>query len=236
MLPEASRVVFWQGFADDLERLGDLPWGSRRRRAGWIPCRLRRPGRTWLACGLFDLGRSGRGLRRASCSLQYDRGSSLVSERRGVCFQRGCCNVNRAGDRVLLPQLTAYLSSARRPGWSCGCPGSWSGCGRATSLWPPLGVLIGQRGDAAHALHQVEDDASVERMLAALARMTAMAWLFLTRTPSKISGWRDDLEAADWIGGEFAVDARKAEMQPMPAVTSSAWRRWWRWRACRGRW
>jgi hypothetical protein len=30
---------------------------------------------------------------------------------------------------------------------------------------------------------------SVERMLAALARMTAMAWPFLTRTPSKISGW-----------------------------------------------
>ena len=30
---------------------------------------------------------------------------------------------------------------------------------------------------------------SVERMEAALARMTAMGWPFLTRTPSKISGW-----------------------------------------------
>lgn len=30
---------------------------------------------------------------------------------------------------------------------------------------------------------------SVERRVAALARMTAMGWPFLTRTPSKISGW-----------------------------------------------
>src|ERR1035437_2378125 len=63
---------------------------------------------------------------------------------------------------------------------------------------------------------------SVERMLAALARMTAMAWPFFTRTPSKISGCETTSKRPLGVLASLPKRLRNAGMQPMPETTQLA--------------
>src|ERR1035441_5855055 len=114
------------------------------------------------------------------------------------------------------PQQTAYLSRARRPGMVLRVSRILvldvvAATARTYSL-----VRVAMPDMRCIRLRMTR---SVERMLAALARMTAMAWPFLTRTPSKISGWEMTSKRPTGLGYIFAKRVRKAEIQPMPATT-----------------
>src|ERR1035437_568747 len=114
------------------------------------------------------------------------------------------------------PQQTAYLSSARRPGMVLRVSrilvlDFTAATARTYSL-----VSVAMPDMRCIRFRMTR---SVERMAAALARMTAMAWPFLTRTPSKISGWETTSKRPTGRVDIFANSACTAEMQPMPATT-----------------